>query len=308
LAESRFAGWDFRLVDEETAAGTLTEVGGEPAIIQPVEEECFARAKFVFFTGSFDFTLANFQLAHQSGAVIIDLSGHSAAFVNSFAWFPGIDKLRAQALPEKPHLASIPSAPAEVIVRLALCLQGLGLRHLTSTVLQPVSTAGKRGIEELETQTTQLLSFQSPEKRLFDVQVAFNSLDRFGPTSRFGLNEAQAILRNEVSACLRDGAVLPAVHLVHVPVFYGATLSMCAQLASAADADGIADACQRGGFAILDESGIGPNNMSAAGETVIQLSKPEADPLQPGSCWFWGAADNIRLPAANAVKLAEMLV
>ena len=28
---------------------------------------------------------------------------------------------------------------------------------------------------------------------------------------------------------------------------------------------------------------------------------------QPGSWWFWGAADNIRLPAANAVKLAEML-
>ena len=31
LEESKFAGWDFRLVDEEIAAGTLTEAGGEPA-------------------------------------------------------------------------------------------------------------------------------------------------------------------------------------------------------------------------------------------------------------------------------------
>jgi len=31
LEESRFAGWDFSLLDEEIAAGTLTEAGGEPA-------------------------------------------------------------------------------------------------------------------------------------------------------------------------------------------------------------------------------------------------------------------------------------
>jgi len=31
LEESKFAGWDLRLVDEELAAGVLTEAGGEPA-------------------------------------------------------------------------------------------------------------------------------------------------------------------------------------------------------------------------------------------------------------------------------------
>ena len=34
LEESKFAGWDFRLLDEEGAAGTLTEAGGEPAVDQ----------------------------------------------------------------------------------------------------------------------------------------------------------------------------------------------------------------------------------------------------------------------------------
>jgi aspartate-semialdehyde dehydrogenase len=307
LEESHFAGWDFRLVDEETAAGTLTEAGGGPTVIQAVEEGTFSKARFVFFTGSSDFTLANFQQAHESGAQIVDLSGHSAAFVNSFEWFPGIETLRGESLPADPRLAVIPSAGAEAIARLSLSLKGLGLSSLGATVFQPVSAAGKSGIEELEAQTTQLLRFQSPGKQFFDAQVAFNSLDRFGPTSRFELRGAQNTLWNETGACLRGRCVLPAVHLVHVPVFYGVTFSACAKFDTTADADGIADACQRGGFAILDEWGIGPNNICAAGETVIQLSKPEADPLQPGSCWFWGAADNIRLPAANAVKLAEML-
>src|SRR5436190_1616712 len=78
LEESRFAEWDLRLVDEEIAAGTLTEAGGEPAVIQPVEESSFDRARYVFFTGSLEFTLANLELAHRSGAVTIDLSGQAA--------------------------------------------------------------------------------------------------------------------------------------------------------------------------------------------------------------------------------------
>ncbi len=69
LEESRFAGADFRLVDEELAVGTLTEAGGEPAMIQPVEEGSFEKAGVIFFTGSSDFTLANFETASRSGAV-----------------------------------------------------------------------------------------------------------------------------------------------------------------------------------------------------------------------------------------------
>ncbi len=49
LGESRFAGEDFSLVDEPVVAGTLTEVGGEPAVIRPVEEGSFDRRGLYFF-------------------------------------------------------------------------------------------------------------------------------------------------------------------------------------------------------------------------------------------------------------------
>src|SRR5215831_2070014 len=75
LEEGKFAGWDFRLLDEEDAAGTLTEAGGEAAVIQPVEEGSFDKARFIFFTGSPEFTRANLKVAQEFGAKIIDLSG-----------------------------------------------------------------------------------------------------------------------------------------------------------------------------------------------------------------------------------------
>jgi aspartate-semialdehyde dehydrogenase len=308
LEESKFAAWDFRLVDEEIAAGILTEAGGEPAVIQPVEEGCFEKARLIFFAGSSDFTLANLEMARNSGAVIVDLSALTIGFVNTFVWYPGIATVRGQSFPEKPLLTAVPSAAVEAVVRLSLALEELGIIQMVVTVLQPVSAFGKGGIEELETQTKQLLTFQNPGKERFDVQVAFNSLDRFGPARQADSHSARLTLRNEISACLREEGVLPAVDLVHVPVFYGVTFSACAKLSDGAEEEKITEACQRAGFAVLDEWGIGPNNISVAGETVIQLSKPHPDFLQPGSWWFWGAADNIRLPAWNAVKLAEKLV
>src|SRR5260221_5218186 len=52
VEESRFAGWDLRLVDEENVAGTLTVAGGEAAVIQRVEEDTFRGAKYAFLAGS----------------------------------------------------------------------------------------------------------------------------------------------------------------------------------------------------------------------------------------------------------------
>src|ERR1700682_17740 len=73
LEESRFAGWDFSLLDEETVAGTLPEAGGEAAIIQPVEEGSFSRAKLVFFTGSAAFTERNPLAPRRYGATGVGL-------------------------------------------------------------------------------------------------------------------------------------------------------------------------------------------------------------------------------------------
>src|SRR6202051_1080375 len=75
LEESRFAASDFALLDEQIAAGMLTEVAGEPSIIQPVEEGSFNRARFVFFTASANFTRTNIAAARASRATVIDLSG-----------------------------------------------------------------------------------------------------------------------------------------------------------------------------------------------------------------------------------------
>ncbi len=308
LEQSRFATADFRLLDEELAAGTLTEAGGEAVVIQPVEEDSFKRARFVFFTGSPAFTKANLDLALRSGALVIDLSGHSASVGEAVPWFRGFDSLHGQlsAADTQSKLVSIPSAAAEAIVRMAFGLGDLRLKSLSVTVLQSVSTWGRFAIEELEKQTSQLLSFQPAGTDLFDAQVAFNTMVQFGEKSRFDLHAVGATLRSEVSSCLRGSAVVPAIQLIHVPAFYGVTISICAELDPTADIDTVEAAVKAAGFAVKTVADP-PNNLSVAEEVSIALARPARDEAVPGVWWFWGAADNIRLRAWNAAKLAETL-
>src|SRR5262249_4381531 len=162
-------------------------------------------------------------------------------------------------------------------------------------------------IEELESQTGQLLSFQRVGQPVFDAQVAFNLLHAYGAASAHNLEAVCERVRAEVKACLGNSAVVPSIQAIHAPVFYGAVFSAYADLNPGADAGEIAKACAGAGFALTARGEAGPSNVSVAGEKTIQLAQPKADLVHAGTWWFWGAADNLRLPAWNAVKLAEIL-
>ncbi len=91
LEESNFPASEIRLVDEEFVAGTLTEAGGEPAIIETVTEHSFERVRFAFFTGSPEFTKRHADEARRAGAVVIDLSGGLGAEAKARPWIPALD-------------------------------------------------------------------------------------------------------------------------------------------------------------------------------------------------------------------------
>ena len=308
LEEGRFAASDFRLVDEETVAGMLTEAGGEPAVIQPVEEDSFNGAWIVFFTGSPAFSKRNFELARKSGARIVDLSGEFAGHGEAQTWLPKFDALAETQFSKDAGVFAVPSAPAEIIARLTLALRQWNTGSLTAVAFQAVSaSAGKPGIQELESQTGQLLSFRPLGREVFDAQVAFTMLDRFGSASRHNLQSSLEILHREVRSCLPADVPAPALQLLHSPVYYGTTVTACARIAASADAIVLQKSCQSLGFSITTEDAA-PDNVSSAGETSLQLAPPRPDRSSSGTWWFWAAADNLRLPAANAVKLAEKLL
>ena len=302
LEASRFAVVDFRLVDEELAAGTLTEAGEEAAVIQAVDEDSFARARFVFFAGSEDFTRANLDAARRGGGTVIDLSGGTLGATDMRLWHSG-----AEAQVGTGNVYAVLSAPATAVVSLLDALTTIGLPRIGFIFFRPVSEAGRSGIEELESQTSQLLSFKSPGQAIFGTQVAFSLLNRYGEESREDLSKVRERIRKEVCPFVRKQGVAPTIQVVHAPVFYGYTFAAFAEAESAIKREKLAEVCEKTGF-VLWKDEEGPLGNLAVGDAAMHLAPPETDLPPAATWWSWGAVDNIKLPAASAVKLAEKLI
>jgi aspartate-semialdehyde dehydrogenase len=309
LEESLFAGWDIRLLDEDVAAGTLTEAAGEAAIIQRVEEDSFRGARYAFLTGSTAFAKQCLLPAKEAGATVIDYSRASLSDPDATPWFPRIEALTGKSVMKNSKTFCVFSAAGTAIATLALALQVAGLERLVGVVFQPVSEAGRAGIEELETQTTQLLSFQGIGSPVFGTQSAFNLLPRFGSESQQNLHQSLLQIRAEISAVMgedsNDSKI--SLNLVHTPVFYGTAFSACADLEAKPDLAALTEVCRDAGFSMVPASEPEPSNVSVAGENSVYLRSPEPEASREGSWWFWGAADNLRLPAWSGCKLAEGL-
>jgi len=309
LEERSFPASDIRLLDDEVVAGTLAEAAGEATFIQLVADESFEGVEFAFFAGRPEFTLRHWPQARRAGAAVVDLSGALVDLPEALPWIPALDSLLPpRAAPRDTQLYFSPPAATLVACTLAAALAPLPVASLSIVFLQPVSERGQSGIEELESQTVNLLSFQPISQTVFDAQVAFNLLERCGAESREDLGCVRGAIRRGVARYLAGRAPLPAVQLIQAPVFYSYGFSAYAVLREPCDPAALERCLAAAGLQIEASGDAAPSNVSVAGEKRISLARVEPDPNTPSGFWVWGAADNVRLTADNALRIAEKLI
>ena len=313
LEEGGFPAGEIRLIDEEQASGTLTEVAGEPAIVQPVNESSFEGLRFVFFAGSPAFAAKHGPAADRAGASLIDMTGGLWAGSRARLWIPRLDALIAPPAPaalanDHYHTWVAPSTPAILASSLAAGFAELSPVRVAIVFFQPVSQRGEQGITELEEQTIKLLSFQPIPQQVFDTQVAFNLGARWGPGSAERLSDARLAITQEVRRYLADRIALPAVMLVQAPVFYGHAFAVWAEFKGGVSEEILTAKLTGAGFKVIPPDEPSPSNLTAAGEAQPLITVPEADAGVAHGYWFWGAADNFRLASVNATQIAERLL
>jgi aspartate-semialdehyde dehydrogenase len=313
LEEGDFPAGEIRLVDEELASGTLTEVAGEPAIVQSINESSFEGLRFVFFAGSPDFAAQHGPAADRAGASVIDMTGGLSAGPRARPWIPRLDALiappTATALPDNNyHTWVAPSTPAIVACSLAAAFADLSPVRLALIFFQPVSERGEDGIIELEGQTSKLLLFQPIPQKVFDTQVAFNLTARWGAESAERLSDTRAAITREVQRYLANRISPPAVTLVQAPVFYGHAFAAWAEFKNVGSEETLIAKLKSAGFNVVAPDEPSPSNLAAAGEAQPLITMPERDANVAQGYWFWGAADNFRLASVNATQIAERLL
>lgn len=307
LEDRGFPSDDVRLLDEE-AVGTLTEAAGEVTLIRSLEEDSFEGVRFAFFAGDAAFAAKYWSVARRYGATVIDLSGALAEVPAAVPWIPSLDAVLAGPQPAVGKLFFAPAATAILACTVSASLAAFPVARLAMVFFQPVSERGQEGIDELETQTAKLLSFQSISQEVYDAQVAFNLLVQYGEGSRERLGDTRAALSRAIVRYLAGRAPIPAIQLIQAPVFYSSAFAAYVELASPRLPEELQAALAGAGLVFGEGSEPPVGNISVAGGDRIVLSRVEQDSSVANGYWLWGAADNVRLPAVNAVQVAEKLL
>src|SRR4051812_44838135 len=224
LNERNFPAADIRLLDDDESLGQLEAMGDEISFIQRVRAEQFENVDFTFFASDQDSTRRSWKNARDAGSAIIDVSAtledEPGASVRSL-W---VERERGQVAP--PELQPGPCVTAHpAAVTLALLLlrakKAGAVRHVAATIFEPASEHGQRGMDELHQQTVNLLSFQPLPKDVFDVQVAFNMVARYGQKAQPALDSVEARVLRHYRKIAGENAAIPSLLLLQAPIFHG---------------------------------------------------------------------------------------
>jgi aspartate-semialdehyde dehydrogenase len=311
LNERNFPAVDVRLLDDDESIGKLESAGDEINFIQSVRAEQFTHVDFTFFAADAECTRNNWKRARDAGSAIIDLSGaleeEAGANVRSL-W---VERERGEMWqPELQPAPCVVAHPAAVTLALLLLRTRKvdAIRSVVATIFEPASEQGQKGMDELHQQTVNLLSFQPLPKDLFDEQVAFNMLARYGQRSKLSLESLEARVRRHYQKIAGADAPQPAMMVLQPPVFHGEALAIFLEMERPVDQERLSQALAGDHVTLAGaEDDSQPSNVNTAGQANILVSlKSDAD--RSNGIWLWAAADNLRIAAVTAVECAESMI
>ena len=269
----------------------------------------FDKVDFTFFACDPDGTRRNWKAVRDAGSAIVDLSHALEDEPGAVVRSPWIERQLGHALTlDLQPGPSVAAHPAAVVLALLLlrAQKISSVKKTVATVFEPASEHGQKGMDELHEQTVNLLSFQQLPKNIFDTQVAFNMVSRYGEHANPPLASVEQRILKHYHRIGGSGAPLPSLLLLQAPIFHGYGFAIHVQMDQVVDIEQLSQALAGEHVNIAQPAEDDPSNVSVAGQGNILLRvKPDLN--DPNGVWLWAAADNLRIAAATAVECAETM-
>lgn len=300
-------GERLRLVTaNDDESGKLTEVGGAAAFDANPTPDALEDAGIVVLAGTAE--AARETEAANPDAAFIDLTG--ALEDTNHA------RVRAPLAEDADYRAddiscSIVAHPAAVAI--AMLLRQLNttyaLRRTVVQIFQPASERGRMGLDELQQQVVSMLSFKPIPKEVFGTQVAFSMVSRLGEEAAPQIAGVEERIEKHLATLLdRSGGIpMPSFRVIQAPVFHGYTMSFWVEFDNAPSPPDVEETLAAAGIDVRGEDVTPPDNIGIAGQSGISVGSISADRNNGDALWIWLAADNLRLTAENAARLAQDL-
>jgi aspartate-semialdehyde dehydrogenase len=298
LRERAFPFAKVALLDSSgKAAGALSEMDDEPAVVAPVAQEGLDDLDLVFFCGPAETNREWIARNADDDFIAIDLSQPTTAEEGKLA-IAGVN------LEEIGPGDSVLVSPHPVAIPIALILHQIAtltpIEMCTATVVQPASEFDKEGVEELAQQTVSVLSVTSVPQNIFDRQLAFNLYPALEHNEEFIVSQVRGLTdpKTEVALLVTQGTI-----------FHSHTFSLFIRTREALDEARIREALGANPALVLPEGDQQFGTIDAAGKDEVLIAEVRPDPTVRNGFWVWAVCDNLRRSSAlNAVLLAEKVL
>ena len=247
--------------------------------------------------------------ATEAGAVVIDTSLLFAADSDVPLIVPEVNAAEIGGYVERNVIVS----PDAVAVALAIALKPLqdaaGITHLVATSLEPVSGAGKGGVDEMQTQTVELMSGRDAQIAVFPQRIAFNLIPQMGEFLAGGRTSQEEQTCVTLRRLLTDELVISLTR-VRAPMFFGTAISVSIETTQPLSAEEAREILRRAPGILLYDQEDAPQYSSPAdaiGEDATCVGRIRAHEAE-NRLDLWITIDNMRKGSAlNAVQIAEIL-
>jgi aspartate-semialdehyde dehydrogenase len=303
---------------EDEEPGVLTQVGDSPAVVGGLDADSLAGTRAVVLAGGAESSRKALELLDpDDDTAVIDLTGFAEDQPDARLRAPLVEAA-AEAEDETEDIAGarvhVIAHPAAIA--LALFLRRLhehdAIRRSVIEIFAPASEHDARGVQELHQQTLSLFSFQKLPRAVFDAQLGFNMLARYGDEAPASLEETELRIERHLATLLAlpgegSGAPLPSLRLIQAPVFHGYSFSAWVEFDGNPGVEALEASLAAAPIEVRSGEFEPPTNVGQAGQGGIAVGAVSVDRNNPEACWFWLVTDNLRLAAENAAEVAHQL-
>jgi len=312
LAERHFPAGEVVPLASERSAGRRIEWNGSELEVRALGDETIAGLDVALSSAGGSVSAEWAPKLVDAGAVVVD----NTSYWRMHEDVPlVVSEVNPDAVEGHNGIVANPNCTTmQMVVALAPIHRAVGLERVILSSYQSVSGTGRRAIEELRTQTANVLAGRETKAEVYPHQIAFNvvpQVETFKEGDDYTTEERKVMAETRKILGLGEEVGISAT-CVRVPVIAGHSESVnvqtredlspedCRELLAAAP-----------GVVVIDDPGDGlyPLAIDAAGRDDVLVGRIRRDSSAERCLNLWIVGDNLRKGAAtNTVQVAELLV
>jgi len=310
LIQRNFPIESVRLLASDRSAGKKMFFNHQEIEVEETVPDSFKNVDIALFSAGGETSKYYSPIAARAGAVVVDNS-------SAFRMVPGVPLVVPEVNVEdirlhKGIIANPNCSTIQMVVALYPLHKVNPIKRIIVDTYQSVAGTGTAAIEELTTQTRQVLDGQATVPHVYPHQIAFNVLPEIDVFLDNGYTKEEWKMVEETRKIMHAPDIAVSATCVRVPVFIGHSEAVHVEFTQTMlPEDARRILVQAPGVKVLDDPVISlyPQAWAAAGTDEVYVGRIRQDASNSRGLAMWIAADNVRKGAAlNAVQIAEEMI